>query len=159
MARVLIALLVSLVGAPATFAQTAPPTEQSIREVMDRAYGYLLSATPLQPINGDTGAAATLDNMPKNVALAKTTMPLNTYESGVVYSGALRVAQATGDPRYLTYVKDRLTGLARMAAHMRTNYPTATFDTYPSSVSGSLNTMKRMLFPQSLDDSGAMSLR
>ena len=39
---------------------------------------------------------------------------------------------------------------------MRANYPTATFDTYPSSVSGSSYSLRRMLFPQNLDDSGSM---
>ncbi len=156
MARILTLLMVSLLGAPATFAQTAAPTEESIREVMNRVHGYLLTATPLRPINGDTGAAVSLNNMPRNVALARTTMTVNTYESGVMYSGILRAYQATGDSRYRTYVNDRLTGIARMAAHMRTNYPTATFDTYPSSVSGSLYTLRRVLFPQSLDDSGSM---
>jgi unsaturated rhamnogalacturonyl hydrolase len=53
-------------------------------------------------------------------------------------------------------VNERLAGLARMAAHMRANYPTATFDTYPSSVSGSTYSLRGVLFPQSLDDSGSM---
>ena len=62
----------------------------------------------------------------------------------------------TGDQRYRTYVNTRLTGLARMAAHMRANYPTATFVTYPSSVSGGSYSLRRVLFPQNLDDSGSM---
>jgi rhamnogalacturonyl hydrolase YesR len=156
MARILTLFLVSLLGAPATFAQTTPPTEASIREVMNRVHGYLLTATPLRPINGDTGAAVSLNNMPQNVALARTTMTIQTYESGVMYSGMLRAWQATGDTRFRTYVNDRLTGIARMAAHMRANYPTATFDTYPTSTSGSLYSLRRMLFPQNLDDSGSM---
>jgi len=156
MTRALILLMVSLLSAPATIAQTADPTEESIRAVMERVHGYLLTATPLRPINGDTGAAVSLNNMPRNVALARTTMTVNTYESGVMYSGILRAYQATGDARYRTYVNTRLTGLARMAAHMRANYPTATFATYPTSTSGSLYSLRRMLFPQSLDDSGSM---
>jgi unsaturated rhamnogalacturonyl hydrolase len=155
MARVLIVLIVSLLGARASFAQTAGPTEASIREVMNRVHGYLLTATPLRPINGDTGAAVSLDNMPRNVALGRTDMQIATYEWGVTYSGMLRATQVTGDTRYRAYVTSRLTGLARMAAHMRANYPTATFDTFPSSVSGSYS-LRRVLFPQNLDDSGSM---
>ena len=68
----------------------------------------------------------------------------------------LRATTVTGDPRYRTYVNTRLTGIARMAAHMRANYPTATFDTYPSSVSGGSYSLRRVLFPQNLDDSGSM---
>lgn len=156
MARVLTLLMVSLLSSGASFAQTTAPTEKSIREVLDREYGYLLTAAPLQPINGDTGEAISLDNMPRNVALAHTTLTITTYDWGVAYSGILRASQATGSSRFRSYVNVWLTGLARMATHMRANYPTATFDTYPTSVSGSLYTLRRMLFPQSLDDSGAM---
>src|SRR5690349_3134602 len=98
MARVLTLLTVSLLGASATFAQA--PTEASIREVMNRVHGYLVTATPLRPVNGDTGAPVTLDTMPRNVALASTVMHINTYEWGVTYSGMLQATQITGDQRY-----------------------------------------------------------
>lgn len=155
MARVLTSLLVSLLVAPATFAQTAPPTKASITAVMNRVHGYLLTATPLRPVNGDTGAAVSLDNMPQNVALARTVMHIDTYEWGLTYSGMLRATQLTGDQRYRNYVNDRLSGLARMAAHMKANYPTATYSTYPANASGTFS-LKRILFPQNLDDSGSM---
>jgi rhamnogalacturonyl hydrolase YesR len=148
--------MVSLLSAGAAFAQTAPPTQESISEVMNRVYGYLLTVTPLRPINGDTGAAVSLDSMPRNVALGRTAIHIDRYEWGVTYAGMLYAAQVTGDLRYRAYVNERLTGLARMAAHMRANYPTATFDTYPSSVSGSSYSLRQVLFPQSLDDSGSM---
>jgi unsaturated rhamnogalacturonyl hydrolase len=154
MARLLIVLLVSLLSAPATFAQTTP-TESSIRAVMNRVHSYLLTATPLRPVNGDTGAAVSLDNMPRNVALGSTTLSLITYESGVTYTGMVRAGTTTGDSRFRTYANTRLTGIARMAAHMRANYPNATFDTYPSAVSGTIR-LRRILFPQNLDDSGSM---
>jgi unsaturated rhamnogalacturonyl hydrolase len=122
---------------------------------MTRVHSYLLTATPLRPINGATGAAVSLDNMPTNVALAGTAMHIDTYEWGVTYTGMLRATEVTGDSRYRAYADERLSGLARMAAHMRANYPTATFDTYPSNVSGSFS-LRRVLFPQNLDDSGSM---
>src|SRR5690242_7089992 len=112
MARLLTLLTVSLLGASATFAQSPSPTQDSIREVMNRVHGYLLTATPLRPVNGDTGAAVTLDTMPKNVALAKTVMHIDTYEWGVTYSGMLRATEVTGDQRYKAYVNERLTGIA-----------------------------------------------
>ncbi len=89
MARIPTLLMVSLLSAGAAFAQTAPPTQASIREVQNRVYAYLKTATPLRPINGDTGAAVSLDNMPMNVALARTPMRIHTYESGVTYAGLL----------------------------------------------------------------------
>jgi unsaturated rhamnogalacturonyl hydrolase len=154
MPRALTLLMVSLLSSGATLAQA--PTAESIREVMNRVHGYLLSATPLRPINGDTGEVVTLDTMPKNVALARTVMHLDTYEWGVTYQGLLQATAATSDQRFRNYASDRLTGLARMAAHMKANYPTATYDTYPTSVSGGSYSMRRWLFPQSLDDSGSM---
>ncbi len=89
MARVPTLLMVSLLSAGAAFAQTAPTTQASIREVQNRVYAYLKTVTPLRPINGDTGAAVSLDNMPRNVALGRTTMRITTYESGVTYAGLL----------------------------------------------------------------------
>src|SRR3954471_14999035 len=155
MARALTLLLASLLTASAAFAQTAPTTESSIRAVLTRVHGYLLTATPLRPVNGATGVAASIDNLPRNVALGQTLMRNETYESGVTYAGVLSASQVTGDARYRTYVNDRLTGLARMAAHMKANYPNVTFDTYPSNVSGTYS-LRRVLFPQNLDDSGSM---
>jgi unsaturated rhamnogalacturonyl hydrolase len=154
MARLLTVLLVSLLSASATFAQTTP-TESSIRSVMNRVHGYLLTATPLRPVNASTGAAVSLDSMPRNVGLGPTTLSLIQYEAGVTYHGAWRAYTTTGDTRFRTYVNTRLTGIARMSAHMRTNYPTATFDTYPSATSGVIR-LRRILFPQNLDDSGSM---
>ncbi|HTU68259.1 MAG TPA: glycoside hydrolase family 88 protein [Steroidobacteraceae bacterium] len=135
--------------------QGATAAEESIREVMNRVHGYLLTATPLRPIDGDTGAAVSLDAMPNNVALAATDMRIDTYEWGVTYAGMLRATEVTEDARYRDYADERLSGLARMAAHMRANYPAATFDTYPRNRSGSVS-LRRILFPQTLDDSGSM---
>jgi unsaturated rhamnogalacturonyl hydrolase len=156
MARIPTLLMVSLLSAGAAFAQTAPPTQESISTVLNRVYGYLRTAAPLRPINGDTGAAVSLVDMPKNVALARTTLRINTYESGVTYAGLLLATKYTGNLSYRAHVNTRLAGLAVMAVHMRANYPTATFDTFPTSVSGSTYSLRRMLFPQTLDDSGSM---
>jgi unsaturated rhamnogalacturonyl hydrolase len=154
MARVSTLLMVSLLSAGAAFAQTAPPTQASIRAVMNRVHGYLLTAAPLRPINGETGAAVSLNNMPRHVALARTTFRIDSYEWGVTYAGMLQATQFTSDTRYRNYVNTRLSGLARMAAHMRTNYPNATADTYPLPVSGV--SIRRVLLPQNLDESGSM---
>jgi rhamnogalacturonyl hydrolase YesR len=148
--------MVSLLSAGAAFAQTAPPTQESISKVMNRVYAYLKTAAPLRPINGDTGAAVSLLDMPRNVALEGTAVRINTYESGLTYAGLLLATKYTGDVRYYAHVNTRLAGLAVMAVHMRAAYPTATYDTYPSSVSGNIYSLRRMLFPQSLGDSGSM---
>jgi unsaturated rhamnogalacturonyl hydrolase len=155
MARLFIALMVSLLAAPAALAQSTP-TEASIREVMNRVHGYLLRAAPLRPIDGATGAPASLGSMPQNVAFARTTIPIVSYEWGVTYTGMLRAWQTTGDDRYRAYMNNWLTGIARMSRNMRINYPAATFETFPTSVSGNTYTVRRVLLPQNLDDSGSM---
>ena len=156
MTRIPTLLMVSLLSAGAAFAQTAPPTQESISKVMNRVYAYLKTAAPLRPINGDTGAAVSLLDMPRNVALERTAVRINTYESGLTYAGLLLATKYTGDVRYYAHVNTRLAGLAVMAVHMRAAYPTATYDTYPSSVSGNIYSLRQMLFPQSLGDSGSM---
>ena len=90
MARVPTLFIVSLLSAGAAFAQTAPLTQASIRAVMDRVHGYLLTAAPLRPVDATTGAAVSLDNMPKNVALGPTTLRIDSYEWGVTYAGMLQ---------------------------------------------------------------------
>ena len=156
MARIPALLMLSLLSARAAFAQTAPPTQESILDVLNRVYAYLGTAAPLRPINGDTGAAVSLDNLPRNVALDRTLLRINTYESGVTYAGLLLANKYTGDTRYRAHVNTRLAGLALMARHMQAAYPTATFDTFPSSVSGRLYSLRPMIFPQSLDDAGSL---
>ena len=50
------------------------------------------------PSTPTTGAAVSLDNMPRNVALGPTTLRIDSYEWGVTYAGMLRatdVSQAT----------------------------------------------------------------
>jgi unsaturated rhamnogalacturonyl hydrolase len=155
MARATTLLMTCLLSAGAAFAQTATPTEESIQQVMLRVYAYLRTTAVIRPINGDTGAAVTLDNLPRNVALDRTTLRINTYESGVTYSGLLLAYKYTGTPRYRAHVNN-IAALALMSQHMRTNYPTATFETFPNSVTGRTYSMRPMIFPQSLDDSGSM---
>src|SRR4051812_15913828 len=155
MARVPTLLIVSLLSTGAAFAQTAPPTVSSIRAVINRVHGYLLTAAPLRPANGDTGEPVSLDNMPKNVALGQTTFRIDSYEWGVTYAGMLQATDfITGDLRFRSYVRTNINGLARMAAHMRANYPDATADNFPPDVA-STNSLRRVLFPRIPDEAGA----
>ena len=155
MARVPTLLIVSLLSAGAAFAQTAPPTQNSIRVVLNRVHGYLLTAAPLRPVDATTGAAVSLDSMPKNVALGPTTFRIDSYEWGVTYAGMLQATDfITGDLRFRSYVRTNINGLARMAAHMRANYPDATADNFPPDLA-STNSLRRVLFPRIPDEAGA----
>src|SRR5690349_13083439 len=152
MARIPTLLMVSLLSAGAASAQTAPSIN-SIRVVMNRVHSYLLTAAPLRPANGDTGEPVSLDNMPQNVALGQTTFRIDSYEWGVTYAGMLQATQYTNDLRFRSYVRTNINGLARMAAHMRANYPDATADNFPPD-SNSTNSLRRVLFPRIPDEAG-----
>ena len=54
------------------------------------------------------------------MALARTDLQILTYEWGVTYAGMLRAAQVTGDARYRDYTDERVTAMAKLAAHART---------------------------------------
>ena len=155
MARVPTLLIVSLLSAGAAFAQTAPPTQASIREVMNRVHGYLLTAAPLRPVDATTGEAVSLDNMPQNVALGPTTLRIDSYEWAVTYAGMLQATDfITGDLRFRSYARTNINGLTRMAAHMLANYPDATADNFPPDLASTYS-LRRVLFPRIPDEAGA----
>ena len=154
MARITTLLIFSLLSSSAAFAQSAPPTQASVIEVMNRVWNYLLTAAPLRPVDATTGAKVSLDNMPKNVALGQTTLRIDSYEWGVTYAGMLQATQFTGYQRYRNYTNNLLGGLARLTANMRANYPGVTFDTYPSALSSTYS-LRRVLFPRIPDEAGA----
>lgn len=154
MARLPTLLMVSLLSSGAAFAQSTPISINSIRVVMNRVHSYVLTAAPLRPANGDTAEPVSLDNMPKNVALGQTTLRIDSYEWGVTYAGMLQATDFTSDLRFRSYVRTNINGLARMAAHMRANYPDATADNFPPD-SNSTNSLRRVLFPRIPDEAGA----
>jgi rhamnogalacturonyl hydrolase YesR len=155
MARVPTLLIVSLLSAGAAFAQTAPPTITSIRVVLNRVHGYVLTAAPLRPVDATTGAAVSLDNMPQNVALGPTTLRVDSYEWAVTYAGMFQATDnITGDLRFRSYARANINGLTRMAAHMLANYPDASADNFPPDLASTYS-LRRVLFPRIPDEAGA----
>ena len=155
MARLPTLLIVSLLSAGSAFAQTTHLTQTSIRIVLNRVHEYLLTAAPLRPVDATTGAAVSLDNMPKNVALGPTTLHIDGYEWGVTYAGMFQATDfITGDLRFRNYARTNLNGLARMAAHMRANYPDATADNFPPDLASTYS-LRSVLFPRIPDEAGA----
>jgi len=133
----------------------APATAERIRAVLERVHGYLEFASPIRVINRETREAVTdLTKLPPQVALERTDLLILTYEWGVTYSGMLLAAEVTGDTRYRDYTHARLDAIARLAAHVKKNPPPATEGTTPGS--SQPMTMRSILAPRSLDDSGSM---
>jgi unsaturated rhamnogalacturonyl hydrolase len=132
-----------------------PATEEQIRAVLERVHGYLLEASPVRPIDADTGQAATLDRLPENVALARTDFLILTYEWGVTYAGMLRAAEVTNDARYRNYTRERVNAISTVATHARAKLPAGTTrENFPQAEHGM--SLRGILLPRALDDAGAM---
>jgi unsaturated rhamnogalacturonyl hydrolase len=111
---------------------------------------------PIRVIDGDTGEEVTdMARLPRNVALARTDLQIVTYEWGVTYAGMMLLSQITGDPRFSQYTDERVTAIARLASHTRSNLtPGTTHANYPRPAHGIW--LRGMLLPGRLDDAGAM---
>jgi unsaturated rhamnogalacturonyl hydrolase len=131
-------------------------TTDEIRSIVDRVHAYAVEAAPIRVIDGDTGEAVTdMARLPRNVALARTDLQIVTYEWGVTYAGMMLLSQITGDPRFSEYTDERVTAIARLAAHARANMkPGTTHANYPRPAHGIW--LRGTLLPGRLDDAGAM---
>jgi rhamnogalacturonyl hydrolase YesR len=120
------------------------PTEESVKEVLDRILRYLDSETPTQAIDARSGKRIDLNRVDEHAALQRGAFRLASYEWGVTYAGMLLVAKVTDDARYRDYTLRRLTFL-RDAAEAFKQQPTV-----------SDAQLRQMIDPQALDDAGAM---
>jgi unsaturated rhamnogalacturonyl hydrolase len=131
----------------------APASPDEIKAVLGRILGYLETATPVRIIDVATKQpVADLAKLSGQVAFDRTDFLLTSYEWGVVYSGMLLAAETTGDARYREYTASRLQAIATVAAHLRTLPPPS------AETPGQARalTLRPVLAPQSLDDSGPM---
>lgn len=134
----------------------APVSVEEIKRSLDRVLAYIETAAPVKIKDADSGqAVGDLAQLPKNPVFERTDFALTSYEWGVTYSGALLAAQATSDARYRDYVTSRLHAVAAVADRQRArNLPPGE----ASDPSGPIRqlSLRQMLNPRSLDDSGAM---
>lgn len=85
------------------------PAEELIKADLDRILSYLEKNTPAKITNRETGEEVKeFKNIDSSSVLERGAFGINTYEWGVTYSGMLRVAEITGDERYLNYTYERL---------------------------------------------------
>ncbi|MFL6618004.1 MAG: glycoside hydrolase family 105 protein [Povalibacter sp.] len=130
----------------------APATVEQIRASLERVHHYLEQASPVQAIDADSGERVTdLSRLPTHVALARTDLLILSYEWGVTYSGMLLAAKATGDKRYTEYTDARVSALALLANHAKAHPVQA-----GSSGTSQGLSLRSMLAPRALDDSGSM---
>jgi unsaturated rhamnogalacturonyl hydrolase len=142
-------------AAPAYPMVYAPASVEEIKGVLGRVLGYLETASPVRVINRDTHELVTdQTKLPPNVAFDRTDFMVTSYEWGVTYCGMLLAAEATGDIRYRDYAAARITAIATVAAHLRAQPAPTTEPAGPQRMLA----LRPVLAPQSLDDSGSMSV-
>ena len=131
-------------------------TVEQIRAVVDRVHAYSVEAAPVRVVNGATGEVVKdLNKLPPSVAWDRTDLQILTYEWGVTYAGMMLLSQITGDPRFNQYTDERVTAIAKVAAHARASMaPGTTHANYPRPPHGI--SLRGILLPGRLDDSGAM---
>ncbi|MET0534375.1 MAG: glycoside hydrolase family 88 protein [Steroidobacter sp.] len=130
-----------------------PATPQNIQATLERVHAYIEQAAPIRVVDGTTGAVVSdLDKLPAQVALDRTDLLILTYEWGVTYSGMLLAADVTSDARYRDYTRQRLAAIAKLATHAKKYL--AADGSVPTVEHGM--SMRSILKPRSLDDSGSM---
>jgi unsaturated rhamnogalacturonyl hydrolase len=120
-----------------------------VKAVLDRVLAYLDRTTPADVVSKSSGAAiADLSKPDPDAVLKPGDFRLTSYEWGVTYTGMLAAAAATGDARYLEYVRKRHALLARLT---RTYLPAVRAD-----LQNAHAPIKSFLNPHALDDAGAL---
>ncbi len=136
----------------------APATADEIKVVLTRILGYLETASPIKVvkiIDRNTREPVTdLTKLSGPVAFDRTDFQIGSYEWGVTYSGMLLAAEATGDSRFRDYTASRVLALATIAAHLKTLPPAPADATGPQRA----QTLRAVISPRSLDDSGSMGV-
>jgi len=125
-----------------------PTTEEKVGEVLRRIQAYLESATPSRFVNSESGEPiAELTRLTDGAVFEPGAFRPISYEWGVVYSGMLLAAEATGDQRYTEYVAKRLRVIADAARQYRERLRTSP---------GPRSPLRSVMEPRALDDAGSM---
>ncbi|MCX6238038.1 MAG: glycoside hydrolase family 88 protein [Bacteroidia bacterium] len=124
------------------------PEVKSITDVLERIYSYLDKTTYTALVNKDTQAEVTdYSKIDEKTIFKPGDFRLVSYEWGVTYAGMLNATEATGDPKYATYTKNRLKFLSEIQpwfVKLEQKQPQAR------------HALVRVLHPGALDDCGAM---
>ena len=124
------------------------PTTAGIKTVLDRIYHYLDAVTPAQLVNRGTGLPlGDISKADTNTIFAPGDFRLLSYEWGVVYSGMLQAAEATGDTAFAQYTYKRQELIASAFPVLK-----AQLEKYPSGP----NALRFVIHPRALDDCGAI---
>ena len=121
-----------------------PTTVGEVTELLERVLANLEAKTPARIVDRRTGQATSETMKPgADAAIEPGAFRVTSYEWGVVYSGMLLAAEATGDRRFTDYVARRLRLVADLAGHYRAH-------PVPD------GPLRSVLEPRALDDAGSL---
>lgn len=124
------------------------PSEDEVKQVMDRVLHFIDSETPAVLVDGASGKEVTdRKSINDQTRLKQGGFRLTSYEWGVTYSGALAAYASTDDPAYKDYTLDRLQFLAEYEPAFRKIYEQG------KRIDGN---MRSVIDPHALDDAGAV---
>jgi unsaturated rhamnogalacturonyl hydrolase len=127
------------------------PTVAEIGAALHRIRAYLEAATPTRVVHRDGGAEITAFSTPVADAIVAPSggdFGLQVYEMGVVHTGLLRAAEATGDARFNAMTARHLDFFAARLPYFRAQEQRFHLERG--------NSFARFLDPRALDDAGAM---
>jgi len=124
------------------------PEVKSITDVLEKIYAYLDKSTFTALVNKDTQTEVTdYSKIDEKTIFKPGDFRLVSYEWGVTYAGMLLATEATGDPKYAAYTKNRLKFLVEIRP---------SFVKLEEKQPGVQHAFSRVLHPKALDDCGAM---
>jgi unsaturated rhamnogalacturonyl hydrolase len=140
-----------------------PPTVEEVTKVLVRVRDYLAANTPARFVHRTTGAAITEIPSP-DAMLERGAFNVIGYEWGVVYSGMLNAAEATGDSKFRDYVDERMKFIAEYAPKFRSLAPSnpgggqsgGQGQGRPGDRFTGAGIFRAINSPRTLDDSGSM---
>ena len=133
---------------PANQQRYGIPTQESVKQTIDRVLRYIERETPAQLVDKRTGREVTrLKDIDQYTQLKQGGFRLTSYEWGVTYSAVLAAYKATGDNAYRDYVYKRHKLLSDMAPYFQ--------KVYEQHKDIDVN-VRRVIDPHALDDAGAV---
>lgn len=132
-----------------------PASIEAIQRTLDRVFAYVEETTPIRIVNAESGEEVHAQTLPKQAAMQRTDLLMLTYEWGVTYSGLMLAADVSDIARYRDYTHERLSTIARLATHAKKHLSE---DELTQAMPGAQRvlTMRSIIAPRSLDDSGSM---
>ncbi len=133
---------------PAYKIQYGVPSEESIKQVLDRIWAYLDKETPTQVIDKTTGKEIKdYSKIDKNSILQRGAFRLTSYEWGVTYAGMTLVGEVAGDKKYSDYTTRRLQFLSETVPY---------FKKLAKDRATQEPQLRQLISPEALDDCGSM---